>query len=358
MSPSEYCSKAARRLLFSAAGVVLGSAALLCSGAALPDEAGKDFVGSIDGEAITVEGPMNVEVVRGQVRTNLRSGSDIRVKFGQARIELVEGGVISICGPAHLSVLKSGGSLTVALDSGTIHFRIEHGPYVVVYTPQIQAKPIAIGDAPQDALVGLDSSGAMCIRATSGAVRIEQQLTGQSVIVPQGGDVQLMNAQFEAMHPGAGKCECQLQLVKTPQPKPPEASVLASAEELRREVPAAVRAKAAPLETQAPPEQPVYQVFMPPLAYDAAAKVQPEPDPHFILLVRRVRVRPTLIFQGRVEGEAPTSAPANQVAAVTPNPLAPGSRATSAHTRASNGANESVISRARNFLRRIWNPAS
>src|SRR2546425_4729521 len=174
MSPSEYCSKAARRLLFSAAGVVLGSAALLCSGAALPDEAGKDFVGSIDGEAITVEGPMNVEVVRGQVRTNLRSGSDIRVKFGQARIELVEGGVISICGPAHLSVLKSGGSLTVALDSGTIHFRVEHGPNVVVYTPQIQAKPIAIGDAPQDALVGLDSSGAMCIRATSGAVRSEE----------------------------------------------------------------------------------------------------------------------------------------------------------------------------------------
>src|SRR3989454_4116227 len=344
MSPSEYCSKAARRLLFSAAGVVLGSAALLCSGAALPDEAGKDFVGSIDGEAITVEGPMNVEVVRGQVRTNLRSGSDIRVKFGQARIELVEGGVISICGPAHLSVLKSGGSLTVALDSGTIHFRVEHGPNVVVYTPQIQAKPIAIGDAPQDALVGLDSSGAMCIRATSGAVRIEQQLTGQSVIVPQGGDVQLMNAQFEAMHPGAGKGECQLQRVKTPQPRPPEAGVLASAEELRREVPAAVRAKAAPLETQAPPEQPVYQVFMPPLAYDAAAKVQPEPDPHFILLVRRGGGRAALLFLGRRGGGGPARAPADPRGAGAPHPPAPGGRAPATHPQGARGADAAGVS--------------
>src|SRR3989442_2883463 len=96
----------------------------------------------------------------------------------------------------------------------------------------------------------------MCIRATSGAVRIEQQLTGQSVIVPQGGDVQLMNAQFEAMHPAAGKCKGQLQRGKTPQPKPPEATFLQSAEDLRREWPAAVPPKSAPLETQRPLDQP------------------------------------------------------------------------------------------------------
>jgi len=43
---------------------------------------------------------------------------------------------------------------------------------------------------------------------------------------------------------------------------------------------------------------------MPPLIYDANAKVQPEVDPKMIVLVRRVRVRPTLIFRGRVEGVA------------------------------------------------------
>jgi len=50
---------------------------------------------------------------------------------------------------------------------------------------------------------------------------------------------------------------------------------------------------------------------MPPLIYDAKAQ-SPSPKliPGMIVVVRRVRVRPTLIFQGRVEGIA--------VAAVTP----------------------------------------
>jgi len=40
---------------------------------------------------------------------------------------------------------------------------------------------------------------------------------------------------------------------------------------------------------------------MPPLIYDANAKVQPGIDPKKIVLVRRVRVRPTLVFRGRVK---------------------------------------------------------
>ncbi len=99
-------------------------AALLAAAAARPDEPPSDSVGVIDGEAIAVNGPMSVEVVHGQAKTVLRSGSDVRVKSGAARIDLVEGGQISICGPAHLSVLKSGGSLTIAVDTGTIHAHI------------------------------------------------------------------------------------------------------------------------------------------------------------------------------------------------------------------------------------------
>ena len=350
------------RLAAVAASCLLGAAALLCVAGARPDEPAGDMVGVIDGESIAVQGPMKVDLVRGQVRTMLRSGSDVRVNSGQARIELVEGGAISICGPAHLSVLKTVGSLTVALDSGTMHAHIEREPALVVYTPQIQAKPLAVGGGPQDLLVGLEPSGVMCIRATSGAVRVEQQLTGQSVIVPQSADIQLLNGQFETMRPGGGKCDCELQLAKSaPEPKPLEASLVATAEEARRHASPPAQAprvasgsgQASPPEKPTVKEEPVYQVFMPPLAFDASAKVQPEPDPKFILLVRRVRVRPTLIFRGTVEGEpakaaaAAPSKPTNQVAAATPIP-----------SRPANGANDSVVKRVRNFLRRIWNPAS
>ena len=85
---------------------------------------------------------------------------------------------------------------------------------------------------------------------------------------------------------------------------------------------------------------------MPPLIYDANAKVQPEIDPRMIVLVRRVRVRPTLIFQGRVEGVAvavtpvpsPTSTPA--AGANAPKPEVP--------------VSVSFVDRVRNLVRKLW----
>src|ERR1041385_3205934 len=80
-----------------------------------------EIIGTIEGQAIALKGPMSVQVVGNEVKTLLRSGADVRVKTGQARIELNGGGSITICGPAHISMLKAANSLTVALDSGTIH---------------------------------------------------------------------------------------------------------------------------------------------------------------------------------------------------------------------------------------------
>lgn len=307
----------------SAAAIVLAWFFLWAATAARSDEPAYDTVGAIEGEAISVQGPLNIEVVRGQTRTILRSGSDVRVNSGQARIDLVEGGQIAICGPAHLSVLKSVNLLTLALDTGTIHAHIEHQPVLTIYTAQLQAKLIAIGDAPQDALIGFDTAGAMCIRATSGAVRVEQQLTAQSVIVPQGADILVTDGQLDTLRSGAAHCFCELQLANAAAPPLPEVSRLATPREIHE---AEAERSKAPSPTQKPApakEEPVYQIFMPPLSYDATAKVQRDDfDPQLIVLVRRVRVRPTLIFHGRVEGEplvARNAAPASAVS----NPPAP-----------------------------------
>ena len=337
-----------RRAGIPAACAAILCAALIAAAAPRPDEPPSDFVGVIDGESISVTGPMNVEVVHGQVKTILRSGSDVRVKSGAARIDLVEGGQISICGPAHLSVLKSGGSLTIALDTGTIHVHIERDLALNIYTPQIQVQTVAIGGAPRDALVGFDSSGAMCIRANRGAVRVEQQLTGQSVLLPQAGDVLLLNGQLDSLRTSAGHCVCDLQAVKAAPPPQPEVGQLATAEEARKKVPdAKPNAPPAAVVTLPAKEEPVYQVFMPPLIYDANAKVQPEIDPKMIVLVRRVRVRPTLIFQGRVEGVA--------VAAFTPAPpSAPKAAATANTPKAAAPATASFVDRVRNFVRKLW----
>src|SRR5712664_485154 len=317
--------------------------------------------GTIEGETISVQGPMNIEVVQGRTRTILRSGSDIRVNSGQARIDLVEGGQIAVCGPAHLSVLKSVNLLTVALDTGIIHARIPGAqPALTIYTAQLQAKPFAISDAPQDTLVGFDPTGAMCIRADSGAVRVEQQLTAQSIIVPQSGEVLITNGQLENLRSGVTHCACELQLAKNQNQPPPQTEVtrLPTPEEMQKAnaVAAKPSTEAAKPNPESPNpskedattspepaksnaegtkpnkattkaagaapkpsanEGPVYQVFMPPLSYNANAKVQPDNfDPQLIVFVRRVRVRPSLIFQGTVK-DAPAPAP-NNAAAVPP----------------------------------------
>jgi hypothetical protein len=331
------------------AGVsLLGPPARSATAAASPDNpATADKVGAIEGDAISVEGPMSVDVVHGQVRTVLRSGSDVHVKAGQARINLIEGGHIIICGPAHFSVLKSGGALTLALDTGTIHAFLESEPALTVYTPQIQAKPISIGDGSMETLVGLDASGAMCIRATKGAVRIEQQLTGQSMLVPQNGDVSLTNGQLETLQTATTHCLCEESQTVSPAAPGTEVGTLASTEELKKR---AAEKKAAPEASpvvQAEKPEPVYQVFMPPLHYDASKKVAEDFDPNLIVLVRRVHVRPTLIFQGKVEGDP--------VVAQAVSPAADSQQAAGAKPKP---ADDTTWNRVRTYFKKLWSPSS
>jgi len=318
-----------RRAAIPAASGAILCVALIAAAAGRPDQPGSDSVGIIDGEAIAISGPMSMEVVNGQEKTVLRSGSDVQVKSGTARIDLVEGGQVSICGPAHLSVLKSAGSLTIALDTGTVHVRVEHELALNIYTPLIQAQAFAIGGGPRDALVGFDSSGAMCIRANLGAIRLEQQLTGQNVIIPQTGDVFLFSGQLEHLRTSAGHCACALQTAKaTPPPQPPSGQF-------------------ARVEPLPPNEELIYQFVMPPLIYEANANVQPEPeiDPRMIVVIRRVRVRPTLIFQGRVEGDGVAVAPSGPPPAFSP--------VTANAPKAPAPSNDSLVNRVRNFVRKL-----
>jgi hypothetical protein len=326
-----------------------------------------DAIGTIEGNAIAVSGPMSVEVVNGQAKTVLHSGSDVRVRSGTARINLVEGGTITICGPAHLSVLKAAGALTVALETGTIHAVIEQQPVLTVYTAQIKAQPISIGEATQDLLVGFDNPGAMCVRAARGAVRIEQQLTGQSVVIPQTGDVLLLNAQLDSLRTSTGRCICEADLSAAslaPAPAPatpsveanPEVSTLATAEDLRKKTYDA-KPLIPPPTSHKPTEkeEPVYQVIEPPLVYLANAKVQPEIDPSMIILVRRVRVRPTVIFQGRVLGE-PVMAPGAVAAAAAPSGQSAAQPATptAATPATKRPANPTFTDRVKTFMQKLW----
>jgi hypothetical protein len=323
----------------------------------LPQEPQGEIIGTIEGQAIALKGPMSVQVVGNEVKTLLRSGVDIRVKLGRARINLAEGGTIAVCGPAHISMLKAGNALTIALDSGTIHAHVEGNLRLNVFTAQILAKTVAIGDGPQDILAGFDTPGLMCVRANRGALRLEEQFGGQSVMVPQGGDVLLTNGQLQGMRSNSGLCACESfeSAAGSPNPIGPEISLLASSEDLKKDAaprqpaPKAAVNPPAPDLGKGPAVEPTYQIFMPPLRYDSTAKVQDEPDPKLIVLVRRVRVRPTLIFQSRVEGDPLPAVSLNAAKARSEQPPS---------KTAAPAASASVVDRVKTFLKSLWTPSS
>jgi hypothetical protein len=350
------CSRHRRATLVAVFAAVLSGAVFVAAFAAA-DEPSDDHVGVIDGDNLAINGPMSVESVAGQIKTVLRSGSDVRVKSGQARISLLEGGQISICGPAHFSLLKSSGALTIALDSGVIHVRVDQEPALTIYTPQIQAKPVAIGDEPRDLLVGFASPAVMCIRTYRGALRLEQQLSGENIVVPQGGDVLLLNGRLDTLTNGAGHCQCDLQIAKSvplpvplPRPETPAPATAIDASSTEGTPAADSSADPTPAEEKpAPKDDRIYQVDMPPLVYDAKAKIQPEPDPRIMIVVRRVRVRPTLIFQGRVEGELPATTPQQSAATPATTPSAP---------KSPQAAQPTLTDRVRSFFHNLWTHSS
>jgi len=301
MASTMTCSVLCRSAACACAAVLLAAAAL---GAQSPPET----VGQIEGEDIAVRGQVTHIRQDGRSITVLASGSEVTVRSGVARIALEGGGELTICGPAQLSLLKSGGALTLALNSGRVRARIESAAPLGFFSPLLVATPVAIAGAPRESVFGLETGGA-CVHAARGAVRLEHQLTGQSLVVPERAEVYLPGGELEALREAAGACRCELPVVAqaappAPPPRQPEIAI-AAAKPANNEKP---EEKPEPPKTP-PREEPVWRVVMPPLSFDAfSPEPPPEPSADTILLVREVRLRPAVIFRGRVEPPPPKPA--------------------------------------------------
>lgn len=328
-----------------------------------------ETVGRIEGDDLAVKGEVSLSRAGGRSAAELVSGAEVTVRSGLARITLADGGEIDICGPALFTVLKSGGSLTLALNQGRVHVRVGSAPALAIYTALTVATPISIGDAPRDATIGVEADGSLCVLAAHGAVRLEQQLTGQSLLVPESGEVILPSGQLEALREVRGTCRCEPVFAREqPAPKPAVqigavAAKLgdgANLDEAKKEPPKPAT------------EQPRWTVVMPPLSFDAK-KPPPalEPPAETILLVRELRVQPATVFTGRVEKRPKTKPPKKEKAA--PSVPAPArtetveAAADRQPARASSGATSAAPSAAsvkkegsgfgtkfKNFFRRLF----
>jgi hypothetical protein len=272
------------------------------------------------------------------------NGSVLTVHDGKARLTLVAGGQVDICGPAKFTLLQSGASITLALNFGRIHLQLPASTPLRIFTPTMIATPLDIGGASREITAGLDMNDSLCVVASSGAIRLEQQFTGAGLIVPQSGEFFLSAGNLVPVAGTPGSCECTPMHVQSlpppqipvmgvtsrdqlnvqqypseaapapaPTPAPPNAvaekepapepnvqlRILAGANETHPILPA-------PKDAAPPPPVvyvPEYKIILPPLVYSASSSPAPPEDPAIeaVLLVRTVHVEPDYQFTGHVE---------------------------------------------------------
>ncbi len=263
-------------------------------------------IGRIEGDDLEVVTTTPAGIEKNGAPTVVASGSDITLQNGHALLLLNAGGEISICGPAHFKLIRSAGAVTLALDYGRVHPSLDTTDAFTIYTPTIVATPIAISAGLRDLTVSLEQSGEMCVLTARGALRVEPQFSDQSLIVPQGGTVSLLGGQVESLQADAAACACDYPRARMEAPKPvPPARSQPSPQDVGVLAPPLPPAQRKKMENSAPPStsssEPVYTVLMPPLSFDASSpEPPPDPAPETIMLVRELRLRPSVEFRGHV----------------------------------------------------------
>lgn len=305
-------------------------------------------IGRVEGHDVSVDNGTTADNSPAAVTPGTPSfvfnGSVLTVHDGKARLTLVAGGQVDICGPAKFTLLQSGVSITLALNFGRVHLQLPASTPLRIFTPTMIATPLDIGGASRDIIAGLDMNDSLCVVATSGAIRLEQQFSGAGLIVPQSGEFFLSAGNLVPVAGTPGSCECTPMHVQSlpppqipvmgvtsrdqlnveqypseaaptpaPTPAPPtetaakepapepnvQLRILAGANETHPTLPAPKEAAPSPPVVSVPE----YKIILPPLVYSASSLPAPPEDPAIeaVLLVRTVHVEPDYQFTGHVE---------------------------------------------------------
>jgi hypothetical protein len=363
----------ARRALLG----MLGAMILISPMAARAQNAAPGTIGRVEGRDISCENGMSL---KGSTSTigpvlDVQNGTVVTVHSGQARMTLFAGGEVDICGPAKLTVLLAGESFTLALNFGRVRVSLPASTDLRIFTPTIVGTPLGISGGARDVTVGLSLDDSLCVLATSGAIQLEHQFTGESVIVPEAGEFFLNAGKLLPVAGTPGSCHCASgegspgaaprpaspeyamnvappvgpataadppakAAAAAPAPEPAarpniEVSMLAHANDAHPVTPPAAK-DPAPGPPPAPTTAPVYTGVLPPLTYIAGSPSRPpDPSADMVLLVREAHVDPDWEFTGHVAppdfaqamqhalGEKPAAAPAPAAASTADQPAAP-----------------------------------
>jgi len=315
------------------------------------DQAPAGAIGTVEGKDVSVEGGSTASRGTANAAPSIyvSNGSVVTVHSGDAEMVLFAGGEVDICGPAKVTVLKSGDAITLALNFGRMRVQLPAKTSLRVFTPTIIGTPLDISGGSRDVTMGLDLDDSLCVSAGTGAVQLEHQFSGEKLIVPQNGEFFLSAGKLVPVAGKPGSCVCSASHVE-PLPPPaaiPEYAETVTAPPVRPEAvlpltgppPTIDATTTTPLpvdsnaETDVPPPPieysvpasvteahplirdteesptgaapsipaPVYTAVLPALTFSASSPVPPEdPTPDMTLLIREAQVSPNWEFTGHV----------------------------------------------------------
>ena len=276
--------------------------------------ASEQVIAHIRGGDVSVDGQM---LQPASTLVSVVNGNVVTVHSGEASMQLVDGGEISICGPAKVTVLAANGQITLALEFGSVHADLPKTASLRVLTPSIVATPIDIDGRKREVTFGLDQSGSLCVVASTGAVQLEQQFTGERLIVPEAADFELHNGQLVPSTDDGLSCKCAAvpqilpgepsgQHYPAPEtadqiPPPAEVALLSRT---NGEHPIA-SADAQPTSVTAPDAPPVNAIVLPPMVFSAASSSSADiPTEETAMLIREVHAEPEWVYSGEVQAPA------------------------------------------------------
>src|SRR5271168_4279666 len=208
----QFVSRAGRVSRF-ARGKLIGF--LLCGLVAVPidaraQSAPADAIGRVEGRDISCENgtPTNGGTTTVGSSLYVSNGSVVTVHSGQAVMTLYAGGQVEVCGPAKFTMLLSGDAVTLALNFGRVRVELPAKTALRIFTPTIIGTPIDISGGARDVTVGLSLDDSLCVLATSGAIQLEHQFTGEKLIVPQAGEFFLNAGRLLPVAGTPGSCRC------------------------------------------------------------------------------------------------------------------------------------------------------
>lgn len=314
----------------------LSGAFLLCPLLAHAQSPPPGAVGRIEGNDVSVASGTAASsgTSRRAPSIYVLNGGVVTVHSGNARMTLLPSGQLEICGPAQFTVLQSGNGMTLALNFGRIHVDSPPNASLQIFSPSIIATPIDINGRSPNITIGLQLDESLCARATSGAIQLENQFSGQKLIVPEGGNFLLKVGQFVPVADVAGSCRCAPAQPRATPESPPIISEFARAQPSLPAPPPPLRTPGAAPSIPQPgestfavsmpenanqahptahpkiktPENPtvaanVQTAVVPTLSFMASAMPPPPPgpSPETLLLVREARVSPDWEFSGNVD---------------------------------------------------------